>query len=142
MNFGVFVLQKARIYITLYVNKTYPFSPFRPRKNEQTEASYGGLRDKNSLNECRCCRLTGGTNPRIPLRYQELSIVGHVDPDNSYKTHRLIVGQAYFWTCPTHILPLHQRSNCVSTVSGLSVLSGRGSPQNTYMKTENANTPI
>ncbi len=135
MNFGVFVLQKARIYITLYVNKTYPFSPFRPRKNEQTEASYGGLRDKKSLNECRCCRLTGGTNSRNPLLTQDLSIVGHVGPDNSYKTHRIIVGQAYFCTCPTHILPLHQRSNCVSTVSGLVRFVRTREPQNTYMKT-------
>ncbi len=44
-------------------------------------ASYGGLKTKKSLNECRCCRLTGGTNSRIPLRNQDLSIVGHVDPD-------------------------------------------------------------
>jgi hypothetical protein len=41
MNFGVFVLQKARIYITLYVNKTYPFSPFRPRKTNRPKRHMG-----------------------------------------------------------------------------------------------------
>ncbi len=46
-------------------------------------ASYGGLEMKNSLNECRSCRLTGGTNSRIPLRNQDLSIVGRVDPDTT-----------------------------------------------------------
>jgi len=54
-----------------------------------------GSRDKKSLNEFRSCRLTGGTNSRIPLLNQDLSIVGRVTPDNSYKTHRFYVGNTY-----------------------------------------------
>ncbi len=34
MNFGVFVLQKARIYITLYMNKAYPFAPIPTPKGQ------------------------------------------------------------------------------------------------------------
>ena len=57
-------------------------------------ASYGGLIDKNSLNECRSCRLTKGTNLYNSLHEQALPIVAPADPDimnrpNSSKTHRL-----------------------------------------------------
>jgi len=79
------------------MNKAYPFAPIPTPKGQQPRAIFGHAQAKSkrshlsekSLNECRCCRLTGGTNSPNPLRTQDLSIVGHVDPDNSYKTNRL-----------------------------------------------------
>jgi len=52
-----------------------------------------GSRDEKSLNECRSCRFTGGNNSRNPLRTQELSIVGRVDPDKALMNFGVFVLQ-------------------------------------------------